>query len=130
MSKEREPSEFSRKFIQHCDERSAKIAKDLLEDLVKVKKKDREGFIAFVLSDELVHFYHDALAFALKDTDGAKRFRSMIARRAGRASGEKRWNSSVKLTFIRWAIEENRRNPSLSKNAIANNYAGRVLDFV
>lgn len=119
-------SSSARKFIAHCNQQAKEMARGLIETLYeegRVKKSDREGLIAFCLSDELVHFFYKTIPLFLADPRAAETLARVAAVRRGRNSGATRWNKSLKLRFLRWALAENQRNPGLSKNAIAERYA-------
>lgn len=119
-------SPSAKKFIAHCNQQAEKMARGLVEAVYeqgRVKQSEREGLIAFCLSDELVHFFFNTLPLYLAEPETEKALARTVAARRGRNSGAIRWNSSLKLRFLRWALAENQRNPELSKNAIAERYA-------
>jgi hypothetical protein len=119
----RAPSEWSQKFVKFCDDSAAEMAKELLSEIDEVPQSERESFVAFILGDELMHFFHKAFALHLKDPAGGKWLDTIHAKRGGRASAIKRRKNSLKQKFLRWALAENARNPGLSKNAVAQRYA-------
>lgn len=125
MTEEKSSTTFGRRIIDHCDAQATLIARHVIEVLNEkgVKKSERERMIAFLLQDELVHFFSNTIRFYLNDPDGLKWLNRFPATRGGKISGAKRWNKSLKLHFLQWALAENRRNPELSKNAIAAKYA-------
>lgn len=118
-------SKFAAKFTEHCNKAAHEIAKNMVKEIYSrsIKNSERESFIAFILSDELEQFFFDTLKLQMSDPDGAKWLNKLTAKRIGITSGAKRWNKSLKLKFLVWALAENARNPELSKNAIAERYA-------
>ena len=84
---------------------------------------DDIGLFAFVLSDELVHFFWNSMKLHIQDPDGMKTLNRISSRVAARKSAAKRSTGSTKQKFIEYAIKQNRRNPELSKVAIAEMFA-------
>ncbi len=130
MKAKKPPSPFVGKFIDFCDKEAERITSELIADLenaephrnLKFSESDAR-FIAFALSDELAHFFWHAVKAHTDDPDGLKRFNRISSIIAARKSAAKRFMGSTKQRFIEFALEQNRRNPSLSKGAIAEMFA-------
>ena len=123
-------SPFVGKFIEFCDEEAKRITTELIESLQEgdvrrdIKFSDDDiGLLAFVLSDELVHFFWNSMKLHIQDPDGVKRLNSITSKIAARKSAAKRSTGSTKQKFIEYAIKQNRRNSELSKGAIAEMFA-------
>lgn len=114
-------SSFARKFRERCESAAQEMTGRLLDE--RPLTPDEEGAFAFFLSDELAHFFFDSMKFCLTDEDGERWLKKVMATRRGKKSGDNRFEKSLKLKFLQWAIEEQARNPALSKNAIAKRYA-------
>ena len=130
MSDEEPINPFIRKFITFCDEEAKRITTDLIKDLeqreslpnLKFSKHDAR-FITWALSDELAHFFWHAIKAHVDDPEGLKRLNRITSKIAARKSAAKRSTGSTKQKFIEYAIKQNRRNPELSKGAVAEMFA-------
>lgn len=121
---------FTPKFLKFCDSEAERIAAELIADFEKSEtlsslkfSKEDAHFMAFILSDELAHFFWNAIKAHIKDPDGLKRLTLISSKVAARKSATKRFTGSTKQRFIEFAFEQNRRNPTLSKGAIAEMFA-------
>ena len=121
---------FNRKFIDFCDEESKRIASQLVESLQEGEagqdlkfSNDDIGFLAFLLSDELRRFFWRSMEAHIRDPDGIKRLTRITSAISARKSAAKRAKGSTKQKFIEYAIKQNRRNPELSKGAVAEMFA-------
>ena len=130
MKDKKPPNPFSGKFIEFCDEEAKRITSILVESLQEGEagrnfklSDDDIGLLAFVLSDELVHFFWNSMKLHIQDPDGMKTLNRISSRVAARKSAVKRSTGSTKQKFIEYAIKQNRRNPELSKGAIAEMFA-------
>lgn len=130
MKDKKPPSAFAGKFIEFCDEEAKRITSELIESLQEGEVRRDFNFsdhdvrlLAFVLSDELAHFFWHSIEAHIKDPDGVKRLNRITSRIAARKSAAKRSTGSTKQKFIEYAIKQNRRNPELSKGAVAEMFA-------
>ena len=130
MKDKKPPNAFAGKFIDFCDEHAKRITSELVESLQEREVRrdlkltdDDIGLLAFVLSDELVHFFWNSMKLHITDPDGVKRLNSITSKIAARKSAAKRSSGSTKQKFIEYAIKQNRRNPGLSKGAVAEMFA-------
>lgn len=130
MKDKKTPNPFTPKFISFCDDEANRITAILIESLQEGETRhdfnfsDYDArFLAFVLSDELMHFFWRSIEVHIKDPDGIKRLNRITSRIAARKSATKRSTGSTKQRFIEYAIKQNRRNPELSKGAIAEMFA-------
>lgn len=118
-------SRLDREFIAHCDKVAQEIAESMVEEIHsrKLGRSERESLISTILADELRSFFYNTIRLNMADPDGVKWLNNMSAIQGGRVSGDKRWNKSLKQKFLLWALIELQRNPKLSKNAAAAQYA-------
>jgi hypothetical protein len=130
VSDEKPINPFIRKFIAFCDEEAKRIATDLIKDLEQRESlpdlkfsKDDARFITWALSDELAHFFWHAIKAHIDDPEGLKRLNRISAKVAARKSATNRFMGSTKHRFLEFALEQNRRNPALSKGAVAEMFA-------
>ena len=130
MKDKKPQSPFVGKFIAFCDKEAERITQDLIADLENgesrqnLKFSDGDArFMAAALSDELAHFFWHAVKAHTDDPDGLKRFNRISSVIAARKSAAKRFTGSTKQRFIEFALEQNRRNPALSKGAVAEMFA-------
>lgn len=129
MSEEKPINPFIRKFIGFCDQEAERITTDLIKDLETRESlpmkfsKDDARFISWALSDELAHFFWHAIKAHIDDPDGLKRLNRISSKVAARKSATKRFTGSTKQRFLEFALEQNRRNPALSKGAVAEMFA-------
>lgn len=124
------PSPFVGKFIEFCDEEAKRITTELIESLQEGDVKrglnfsdDDAHFLAFVLSGQLGLFFWRSIEAHVVDPDGLKKLNRITSRIAARKSAAKRSTGSTKQRFIEYAIKQNRRNPELSKGAVAEMFA-------
>lgn len=130
MKDKKPPNPFNRKFIEFCDEESKRIASQLVESLQQGEagkdlkfSNDDIGFLAFLLSDELRLFFWRSMEAHVSDPDGIKKLTRITSAISARKSAAKRAKGSTKQKFIEYAIKQNRRNPELSKGAVAEMFA-------
>ncbi len=130
MKAKKPQSPFVGKFIDFCDKEAERITQELIADLESGESQQNlkfsEGdarFIAAALSDELAHFFWHAVKAHTDDPDGLKRFNRISSVIAARKSATKRFIGSTKQRFLEFALEQNRRNPALSKGAVAEMFA-------
>ena len=130
MNEEKPINPFIPKFREFCDQEAERITADLIKDLETRESlpnlkfsKDDARFIAWVLTDELALFFWHAIKAHTDDPDGLKRLTRISSKVAARKSATKRFLGSTKQRFLEFALEQNRRNPALSKGAVAEMFA-------
>ncbi|MBL8264127.1 MAG: hypothetical protein JNM58_17075 [Xanthomonadaceae bacterium] len=126
MEDDKPISPFIRKFIGFCDAEAERITSELVKDLANRNvslSKDDARFVAWALSDELAHFFWHAIKTHIDDPEGLKRLNRVSSKIAARKSAAKRFTGSTKRRFLEFALEQNRRNPTLSKGAVAEMFA-------
>lgn len=128
VKKPRNP--FTQKFLEFSEGEAKRITSELIESLRdddggnRFKFSDEDiGLLAFVLSDELVEFFWKSIELHIKNPDGMKMLNRISSRVAARKSAAKRSAGSTKQRFLKYAIEQNLRNPRLSKGAVAEMFA-------
>lgn len=123
MNSDQDASDFTRKFVDHCDQK----AKEIVDDLNKMLKSYEGDFsltdaqiplLQFHLVDQLMFFFNDTMRLHRSDPAGTKNLVSIGAHIAGKKSAKKRSASSLKNRFLDFAVEQRQRNIKLSKNAI------------
>lgn len=123
MENDQDASDFSRKYVDHCDQKSKEILIELNKMLGTYEGDfsltDKQiSLLQFHLVDQLMFFFSDTMRLHRSDPAGTKNLVSIGAHIAGKKSAKKRSAGSLKNRFLDFAVEQNQRNIKLSKNKI------------
>lgn len=122
------PRSLSRRMREMAEHQTEELAKEVQEliqetDPAVLQPPNGTNFLEFALLDRVREILKMGAVIAITDPPVRAALARGGNRQAGKRSGEARAQNSVKNKFLEWALMMNERNPSMSKNDVAQRYA-------
>lgn len=92
-------------------------------DAEQLLSAEGRGLLTLIMQDYALEVIREGVKVALRNRLVRDTISKAAHRAAGKRSGEIRGQRGHKHKFLEWALELNRTNPGISKNAVAARYA-------